>query len=228
MMRRWRAVPKIPKPRFREGLRDLVIYSVNHGERIRVFPFLPDGTLDPRVLDEVKIIFRDKELETMHSIHPRLVKLLYRLADHFKARQITVISGFREALEKNEGNHTKGMAVDIMIPGTGLAAVARKARRLGHVGVGFYPNSGFVHLDIRDGPSYFWIDRSGPGKPSCLRRMLSKSAAKFDRKWRPAHDEPRRHRNRKGELLGALPTPELTSKNQAAQTGPKTDSTRGL
>jgi hypothetical protein len=32
------------------------------------------------------------------------------------------------------------------------------------VGVGFYPNSFFVHLDVRKGPSAFWIDYSGPGE----------------------------------------------------------------
>ncbi|HEY0711832.1 MAG TPA: hypothetical protein VGF45_04105, partial [Polyangia bacterium] len=31
-------------------------------------------------------------------------------------------------------------------------------------GVGYYPNSSFVHLDIRRGASAFWIDYSGPGE----------------------------------------------------------------
>ena len=32
---------------------------------------------------------------------------------------------------------------------------------LGFVGVGVYPVSGFVHLDVRE-RSYFWVDTSGP------------------------------------------------------------------
>jgi len=36
-------------------------------------------------------------------------------------------------------------------------------RTLGTVGVGYYPNSSFVHLDVRDVPTY-WIDYSGPGQ----------------------------------------------------------------
>jgi len=228
MMRRWRQVPKIPKPHHRDGFRDLTLYSVNHGERIRVFPFLPDGSLDPEVLDEIKRLFRDKELETMHPVHPRLVKLLYRLADQLEARQITVICGYREALDKNEGNHTRGRAVDLVLPGVSLVRLAQKARQLGHVGVGLYPNSGFVHLDVRDGPSFFWTDRSGPGKSSCLRRTLTKTARKFDRRWRPDHDEPERHRNRKGELLGATEVAKKTLDSSDEQTESKTDSTRGL
>jgi hypothetical protein len=31
------------------------------------------------------------------------------------------------------------------------------------VGVGYYPNSTFVHLDVRKDRSAFWIDYSGPG-----------------------------------------------------------------
>jgi hypothetical protein len=32
------------------------------------------------------------------------------------------------------------------------------------LGVGYYPNSSFVHLDIRKGAKAFWIDYSGPGE----------------------------------------------------------------
>jgi hypothetical protein len=36
--------------------------------------------------------------------------------------------------------------------------------RFKNVGVGYYPNSSFVHLDVRRGSSAFWIDYSGPGQ----------------------------------------------------------------
>jgi hypothetical protein len=72
------------------------------------------------------------------------------------------------------------------------------------VGVGFYPTSGFVHLDVRKGPSFYWVDRSGPGKPSCLVRIQSKFAVKMDRRWKPGFDKPRRHKNKRGKLLGAI------------------------
>ena len=32
------------------------------------------------------------------------------------------------------------------------------------IGVGYYPNSDFVHLDVRARVSAFWIDYSGPGE----------------------------------------------------------------
>ena len=30
--------------------------------------------------------------------------------------------------------------------------------------MGYYPNSSFVHLDVRKSASAFWIDYSGPGE----------------------------------------------------------------
>ena len=66
----------------------------------------------------------------------RLVKLIYKIADRFKARQVNLISGYRESVgETVEGNHGLGRAADIMVPGIKLGAVAYYARTLGHVGV---------------------------------------------------------------------------------------------
>ena len=36
MLQNWQKPPKIPKPKYRDGFRDLTLYAVNHGERIRV------------------------------------------------------------------------------------------------------------------------------------------------------------------------------------------------
>lgn len=207
MVRRWQKVPAIPGPRYLDGFRDLTIVSVNLGERIRVLLFKADGSLDPQGMAQVERIFRDKDSDAVHVLNPRLVKLLYKLADHFKARQITLISGYREPVEaEGGGNHGKGKAADIMIPGVSLAGLAWAARKLGHVGVGFYPTSGFVHLDVRDGPSYFWVDRSGPGQSSCLVRVMAGQGMVADRKWKPEADEPEPRKDRKGDLLGATAT----------------------
>jgi uncharacterized protein YcbK (DUF882 family) len=210
MVRHWRTPPKIPGPKYRDGFRDLTLYSVNQGERIRFFPYLSDGILDETYMNEIQHLFRDKYTDAEHVIHPRLIKLLYKIADRFDVKQINIISGYRESPgEVGESKHAKGQAVDFMIPGVSLAAVARVARSFGHVGVGFYPVSGFVHMDVREGPSYFWVDRSGPGKPSCTRRILSTAAAKFDRKYRARNDAPKRHKNRRGEWLGKTPPPPM-------------------
>jgi uncharacterized protein YcbK (DUF882 family) len=44
--------------------------------------------------------------------------------------------------------HTAGMAIDIRVPGRSLRHVHRAAVALQAGGVGYYPRSGFVHLDV--------------------------------------------------------------------------------
>jgi uncharacterized protein YcbK (DUF882 family) len=223
MLQNWRRPPRIPGPKFRDGFRDLTLYAVNQGERLRFFPYLSDGSLDPEYEDDIQHLFRDKDTGAEYPIHPRLIKLLYRVADRLDAKQINLISGYRESTgEEGESNHTKGRAVDFMIPGVALGRVARIVRSFGHVGVGFYPVSGFVHMDVREGPSYFWVDRSGPGKRSCTRRMLAGVAAKADRKWRPARDDPKPHKNRRGELLGATEKPSESASESASTSASST------
>src|SRR5262249_14224678 len=69
---------------------------------------------------------------------------------------------------------------DFIVAGTPDEDVAKFARQIGFVGVGIYPTSKFVHVDIRP-QSYFWIDYSGPGKKNRERGILGDLAMKSDR-----------------------------------------------
>jgi hypothetical protein len=42
-------------------------------------------------------------------------------------------------------------------------------RSFSDIGVGYYPDSTFVHLDVRD-RSTIWVDHSGPGQTPCYSR----------------------------------------------------------
>jgi uncharacterized protein YcbK (DUF882 family) len=50
--------------------------------------------------------------------------------------------------------HMSGTAVDIRLPGVRLSALYRAARNLRGGGVGYYPASDFIHVDI--GPVRTW------------------------------------------------------------------------
>ena len=50
--------------------------------------------------------------------------------------------------------HTKGQAVDINIKGAPLQRIQQIAESLKIGGVGYYPKSGFVHIDV--GPIRYW------------------------------------------------------------------------
>ncbi|MEQ8452641.1 MAG: LysM peptidoglycan-binding domain-containing protein [Sandaracinaceae bacterium] len=95
----------------------------------------------------------------------RLVEILARVSDHFGGRQITIVSGYRHSggNTRESSRHTQGHALDIRVRGVPNHAVRDYLRSFDRVGVGFYPRSHFVHIDVRDRSAY-WVDWSRPGE----------------------------------------------------------------
>jgi hypothetical protein len=79
--------------------------------------------------------------------------------------------------------------VDLVLPGVPDRRLAAYLRPQGFVGVGIYPTSGFVHLDVR-ARSYFWSDSSAPGQRNRERRILRTLGPRFDRVARSLGAEP--------------------------------------
>jgi hypothetical protein len=69
--------------------------------------------------------------------------------------------------------------MDLILPGIPDEEVARFAREIGFVGVGVYPTSQFVHVDVRP-RSYFWVDYSGPHMKNRESGILGDLATKSD------------------------------------------------
>ena len=104
-----------------------------------------------------------------HKMDPRLMRLLYATGHHYPGRRIEVVSGYRHpTVAKNPHSpHMKGLACDFRVEGIKTAELRDYLRKTYEkVGVGYYPNSSFVHLDVRKDRSAFWIDYSGPGERS--------------------------------------------------------------
>lgn len=102
----------------------------------------------------------------------RLIEIIARVSDHFGGRQITIISGYRGTGRgtNSSSRHTRGHALDIRIRGVPNTALRDYIRQtFNHVGVGFYPRSHFVHVDVRDRDAY-WVDWSRPGEDSDYQR----------------------------------------------------------
>lgn len=103
----------------------------------------------------------------------RLVAMLARISDHFGGRTITLVSGYRETggYTRATSRHVEGHALDIRVrgvPATELRDYVRSTFE--RVGVGYYPRSTFVHIDVRDRNRY-WVDWSRPGqRPQYQRR----------------------------------------------------------
>ncbi|MDB4969662.1 MAG: hypothetical protein JWN44_5351 [Myxococcales bacterium] len=108
----------------------------------------------------------------VHAMSTRLAELIYTVAKHFEFKKIYVVAGYRAPkVAKEKGNpkspHKKGVACDFKVDGVPNTELRDFERTLTRVGVGYYPNSDFVHLDVdpsRVKRSAFWIDYSRPGE----------------------------------------------------------------
>ncbi len=88
------------------------------------------------------------------------------VSDHFGGRTLHVVSGFRPyspAQYTPHSNHNVGRAMDFSVEGVPNTVVRDFCRTFRNAGVGYYPNSSFVHLDVRTAKAY-WIDYSHPGE----------------------------------------------------------------
>jgi len=97
----------------------------------------------------------------------KLVNLLYKIQKHIGFnRRINILSGYRSPSTNNylrrhsygvakHSYHVKAEAVDIHIDGMRLSRARDMIRGINHSGgVGYYPNSGFIHTDV--GPKRSW------------------------------------------------------------------------
>ncbi|HTB58961.1 MAG TPA: DUF882 domain-containing protein [Polyangia bacterium] len=102
-----------------------------------------------------------------HKMDPRLMRLLFQTGHHWPGRRLEVVSGYRhpDVAKNPHSPHMKGLACDFRVEGVRTAELRDYLRHtFDKVGVGYYPNSTFVHLDVRKDRSAFWIDYSGPGE----------------------------------------------------------------
>jgi hypothetical protein len=74
-----------------------------------------------------------------------------------------VVSGWRDHSYFDDSRHKHSKAIDFSIPGVPNTVLRDYVRRFRNCGVGFYPNSSFVHLDVRESAAY-WVDYAGPGE----------------------------------------------------------------
>jgi LysM repeat protein len=101
------------------------------------------------------------------SPHPplpdRLIRLFVRVSDTFGGRPIRLVSGYRTTSFFSDSKHKHSSAIDFSIAGVPNAVVREYLLLFDDVGVGYYPNSSFVHFDVRDGAMQ-WVDYAGPGE----------------------------------------------------------------
>jgi uncharacterized protein YcbK (DUF882 family) len=140
------------------GGRELSFLNLHTGERLKA-EYWRNGRYVPDALRAVAVVLRDHCNNKIHPIDPHLLDLIHRLrASVPGASPFNVISGYRSP-ESNalmheasagvaaHSLHMEGRAIDIRLPGIGLANLRRAARALQLGGVGYYSDDDFVHVD---------------------------------------------------------------------------------
>jgi uncharacterized protein YcbK (DUF882 family) len=145
--------------------RELSFHNYHTDEELNVCYFC-DGEYDAAALQKIDYILRDHRTGETKSINTNLLDLLYAVAVKSKCRSpFFVISGYRSRAtnamlrKKRKGVaakslHMEGKAIDLRIPRYSTRRLRKIAVSLKGGGVGYYPRSNFVHLDI--GPVRFW------------------------------------------------------------------------
>jgi uncharacterized protein YcbK (DUF882 family) len=146
-------------------MRCVSLDNLHTGESMQAV-YWEQGQYIPDVLDAVNLHLRDYRTGDVHVIDPNLLDLLDTLSSLTATRaSFQVISGYRSPAtnamlrERSEevakkSFHIQGMAIDIRLPDVDLDRLHAAALSLGRGGVGYYPESNFIHVDV--GPVREW------------------------------------------------------------------------
>jgi uncharacterized protein YcbK (DUF882 family) len=122
-----------------------------------------NGRYVPDALHAVNHVLRDFRTGEMHMMDPALLDLLAAVSAKTETSSpFHVISGYRSpqtnSMLRAEGGeatgvakkslHLEGKAVDIRLADVQLSHLHNAALSLGGGGVGYYPTSDFVHMDV--------------------------------------------------------------------------------
>jgi uncharacterized protein YcbK (DUF882 family) len=156
------ALESPPEPRGR-GDGDTV-HAVRLGEEFRIRVKDAHGHIPPSALKAFERMMRQGN--GVHVVDPRLVALVGIVSSHFGGKPLEIVSGYRAYTPTQyteHSNHNLGKALDFRIRGVKNEDLRDFCLTLRSAGCGYYPNSTFVHLDVRDTKA-FWTDWSRPGE----------------------------------------------------------------
>lgn len=138
--------------------RSLVFQNPHTGEKLNL-TYFEKGRYLTDALDEINYLLRDHRTGDVHPIDPELLDQLHDLKQMLGLSQpFGVICGYRSPLTNaklhaestgvaNNSFHMYGRAVDIRIERFDLRRIHNAAIAMHRGGVGYYPDSNFIHLD---------------------------------------------------------------------------------
>ena len=164
------------------------MWSENHREGATV-KIGRDGSTDAKSAKMIKRLFRCKRTNRQRRPDKGVLKFIAEVSARWPGATIEIVSAYRGMKrEKRTSNHLKGRAVDFRIKGVKIAAVRDYMwKHFRDVGVGYYPESGFVHVDHRTDPDIAWTERNGkmrfhPGWAEKIRSARDELKAEYKAK----------------------------------------------
>ena len=145
--------------------RVLRLRNLHTGESLKA-TYWAEGQYIQEELAAIDRVLRDHRADEITQMDRRLYDLLHTLQQQVSSNEtFHVISGYRSPatnakLHKNSNGvakrslHMQGRAIDIRLPGVELKHLRQAALSLKSGGVGYYPNSNFIHVDT--GRTRFW------------------------------------------------------------------------
>jgi len=139
--------------------------NAHTGETVRA-EYWVKGKYNPGAVRQIERLMRDHRTGEIHGIDRRLIDTVFQLQKMLGSKgPVEVVSGYRSPesnaylREVSDGVaqnsfHMSGRAVDLCFPDRPLRLLRKAALSLRAGGVGYYPGSGFVHVDT--GPIRRW------------------------------------------------------------------------
>ena len=139
--------------------RTLSLHHTHTGETLTV-TFKRNGRYDDAGLSKLNHFLRDWRNDDQTRMDPQLFDIVWEVyRDVGSSAPVQIISAYRSPAtnsmlrRRSRGvaqfsQHMIGKAMDFAIPNASLEQVRAAGLRLQRGGVGFYPTSGFVHLDV--------------------------------------------------------------------------------
>ncbi|HKN74497.1 MAG TPA: DUF882 domain-containing protein [Candidatus Acidoferrum sp.] len=138
----------------------LLLYNTHTAERIDIIYRRGDQYL-PAALTKLDYFLRDHRTGDVRHFDPRLYDILSDLTTSVghPGGELDIVCGYRTS-STNESlrAHTTGVAknslhiqaeaIDLRMPGIDTLKLRKAALALGRGGVGYYPHSDFIHVDV--------------------------------------------------------------------------------
>jgi len=155
----------------------LKLHNLHTGESLDIVYRVGDTYL-PEAVEKLNYFLRDHYTQDVANYDPKEFDVLHGLLERLRRPDgiIDVVCGYRTpetnaALRQNSARtgvaehsqHMEGHAIDLRVPGVSTAAVRNAAMSLQAGGVGYYPVSQFVHVDV--GPVRHWVFAGSQHRP---------------------------------------------------------------